>query len=264
MSNKGQKAVLKMDILYEDDDCAVINKLPGYMVHPDGRGGGPFVTEWVVKNFPEAAKVGEPIRAQDGTTIDRPGIVHRLDRETSGALIIAKTSEAHARLKKQFQDRTIEKKYVAFVWGRMEEEFGTIDRPIGRSGSDFRKWSAQRGARGDMREAETYWTRLAFKEIGTGPESQAFSLIQAEPKTGRTHQIRVHFAAIQHPVVCDRLYAPKRPLALGFERTALHSQSIEFETKEGKRVIVVAPLPADFVKACKELEIDIKKIKALK
>jgi 23S rRNA pseudouridine1911/1915/1917 synthase len=178
-----------------------------------------------------------------------------LDRETTGALIVAKTQDAHAHLKAQFQDRTLTKKYLAFVWGEMKEEFGTITRPIGRSSADFRKWSAQRGARGEMKDAETYWTKLFSTKTEAGHK---FSLIEAEPKTGRTHQIRVHFVAIQHPIIGDRLYAPKKELALGFDRVALHSRSIEFESLNGKKVKVVAPLPEDFIVACKELGVTYK------
>jgi 23S rRNA pseudouridine1911/1915/1917 synthase len=247
MSNKDTQNIT---IIYEDDNCLVINKPANTMVHPDGRSGGPYLTDWIVSTYPKIAGIGEPVRDPEGNPIDRPGIVHRLDRETSGALIIAKTQEAHAHLKAQFQDRTITKKYLAFVWGEMKEEFGTITKPIGRSVNDFRKWSAQRGARGEVREAETYWTRLFSTKTDGG---QKFSLIEAEPKTGRTHQIRVHFVAIQHPIVGDRTYAPKRDLALGFDRVALHSRSVEFATMEGKTIKVVAPLPEDFVVACKEL-----------
>ncbi len=259
MSNK---SLPNITVLYEDADCAVINKPSGLMVHPDGRAEGPFLTDWVVEKYPQAAAVGEPARGQDGSDLNRAGIVHRLDRETSGALIIAKTAEAHAALKAQFQDRTVDKKYLAFVWGDMEEEFGTIDRPIGRSGSDFRKWSAQRGARGDLRDAETYWTMMGKGRAkdSDGMES-TFTLLHAEPKTGRTHQIRVHFTAIQHPVVGDSLYAPKRAAALGFTRTALHSYSVEFDNLQGKRVKVIAPLPEDFLNACNEVGIDPSKLK---
>lgn len=262
MSNKP----LEINILYEDAHCVVVDKPAGLMVHPDGRATGPFLTDWVMAQYPETVGVGEHTRTPDGQPVLRPGIVHRLDRETSGALIIAKTPEAHAHLKAQFQDRTVSKKYLAFVWGEMAEEFGTITRSIGRSGSDFRKWSAQRGARGDLRDAETYWTRLATKavegEIWSGEtgavKAEKFSLVEVEPKTGRTHQIRVHFTAENHPVVGDMLYAPKKPSALGFGRTALHARSVEFETMEGKRVKVVAQLPEDFEKACGILEAKVK------
>jgi len=246
-----------IEILYEDEDIVAVNKPAGLMVHPDGRATGPFLTDWVIKKYPKTLNVGEPTRTPDGKDILRPGIVHRLDRETSGVLLIAKTAKGHAHLKAQFKDRTMRKKYAAFVWGEMEEEFGTISRPIGRSGSDFRKWSAQRGARGDMRDAETYWTKLGSASQGEGKDIVRFSLIEAEPKTGRTHQIRVHFVAIQHPIVGDSLYAPKRPPALGFTRAALHAKSIEFLDMKGKRMKVEAPLPEDFVAAAKTLNIKI-------
>jgi 23S rRNA pseudouridine1911/1915/1917 synthase len=257
---------MEIKILYEDKNCLVIDKPAGIMVHSDGRDKGPFITDWVVEHYPETASVGDPMTDQQGQPINRAGVVHRLDRETSGALIIAKTQEAHASLKKQFQDRTISKRYLAIVWGEMQEEFGTISRPIGRSGSDFRKYSAQRGARGDMREAETYWTKKGVGAISipvqfldskeSSPKEEKFSLIEVEPKTGRTHQIRVHMNAVNRPVVGDSLYAPKRPMVLGFERLALHSRSVEFTNLEGKKIKVVSPLPEDFVNGLKALGIE--------
>jgi len=256
---------MDIKILYEDENCLVIDKPAGMMVHSDGRDKGPFITDWVVKHYPKTANVGDPMTDQQGKPINRAGIVHRLDRETSGALIIAKTQEAHASLKKQFQDRTISKRYLAIVWGDMDEDFGTINRPIGRSANDFRKYSAQRGARGDMREAETYWTKkgkgVAFvpdyssKDLTKQIEAK-FSLVEVEPKTGRTHQIRVHMNAVNHPVVGDILYAPKRPLVLGFDRLALHSRSIEFSDLKGKMVKVLSPLPDDFIGGLKALGIE--------
>jgi 23S rRNA pseudouridine1911/1915/1917 synthase len=253
MSNKASK----IEILYEDTDCVVVNKPAGLMVHPDGRTEGPFLSDWVLETYPKTKNVGEPAHGVDGSPIARPGIVHRLDRETSGALVIAKTKKGHAHLKDQFKDRTMVKKYLAFAWGEMLEEFGTITRPIGRNNSDFRKWSAQRGARGEMRDAETYWTRIANGVSEIEGRNEKFTLLEVEPKTGRTHQIRVHLLAVHHPVVGDTLYAPKRPMALGFERTALHARSIEFNTLKGKRVKVEAPLPKDFEKAYKVLGVKV-------
>ncbi|MFA6554562.1 MAG: RluA family pseudouridine synthase [Candidatus Paceibacterota bacterium] len=257
MSNK---AIENIKILYEDKDCLVVDKPPGLMVHSDGRAEGPFLTDWIVKHYPETVDVGDPMTDQEGKPVNRAGIVHRLDRETSGVLIIAKNSEGHANLKKQFKDRTISKRYLTFVWGDMKEEFGTINRPIGRCGGDFRKYSAQRGARGEMKTAETYWTKKGNGKWADPKNPDAkeekFSFVEVEPKTGRTHQIRVHFNAVNHPVVADSLYAPKRPTALGFERLALHSRSIEFVTIEGKTVKVSAPLPKDFETALKALGIE--------
>jgi 23S rRNA pseudouridine1911/1915/1917 synthase len=126
----------------------------------------------------------------------------------------------------------------------MKETYGIINRPIGKSPSDFRRFSATRGAKGEMREAETWWTMFAF--------TSGFSLIEAEPKTGRTHQIRVHFKAINHPIVSDPLYGAGKPQALGFERTALHAASITFTNCKGKEITVKAPLPKDFLDAFRE------------
>lgn len=246
---------LKIDILYEDSDCVVIDKSAGLMVHPDARNEGPFVTDWIVQRYPEAMNVGELQRSPDGEILQRPGIVHRLDKDTSGVLLIAKTPEAHAFFKEQFQGRTVAKKYLAFVWGQMTEQFGTITRPIGRSANNFPQWSAQRGMRGEVREAETYWTMLWTGKAAVDSKEEKFSLIQAEPKTGRTHQIRVHFLAVHHPIVCDTTYAPKKPEALGFNRLALHSWSLEFKTLGGKKIKVEAPLPDDFQSAISALGI---------
>lgn len=234
----------------------VINKPAGLMVHPDGRAEGPFLTDWIIEHYPSTKNVGEGMRGQKGEELDRSGIVHRLDRETSGAMIIAKNQDAHSFLKKQFQDRLVHKKYLVFVWGEVKEEFGTINRPIGRSGRDFRKYSAQRGARGEMKDAETYWTKISNVETMIDGVNQKFTLLEAEPRTGRTHQIRVHFNAVNHPVVSDLLYAPKKPLVLGFDRIALHSVYIKFFTIQGNEVEVKAPLPDDFKNAIKSLGIE--------
>ena len=259
MSNEILKDI---EIIYEDADCVVVDKPSGLMVHPDGRNKGPFLTDWVVERYPGAAEVGEKMKSADGEPLQRPGIVHRLDRETSGAIIIAKTAAGHASLKEQFQDRTVDKEYLAFVWGELREEFGTISRPIGRNKADFRKWSAAgRGKKGELREAETYWTRLWTGQADVADMGmERFTLIRAEPKTGRTHQIRVHFLAVHHPVIGDRLYAPKKPYALGFERTALHSYSLEFKSPAtGESVKVIAPLPEDFERAFDKLGIEHSK-----
>lgn len=250
-------------ILHEDTSCVVVYKPAGLMVHPDGRSSGPFLTDWIMDKYPDIGDVGEPARTVDGDDLSRPGIVHRLDRETSGVLIVAKTKDAHAVLKKQFQDRTVSKKYLAFVWGEMTEDFGTITRSIGRSASNFRKWSAQRGARGELRTAETYWQKIKSQKVKIKIDEQdkdeSFTLVEVEPRTGRTHQIRVHFTAINHPVVGDNLYSPNKPPALGFVRTALHAKSIEFDSPEtGKRTKVEAPLPDDFSNACLLFGIQLK------
>lgn len=236
----------QITILYEDSDVVVINKPSGLIVHPDGKREEESVIDWVIAKYPEAKKVGEPLELASGTLIYRPGIVHRIDKETSGALLIAKNQEAFYALKKQFQERDIAKRYHTFVYGSVKLDRGTIDRPIGRSSGDFRKWSAQRGARGEMRDALTDFTVLTrTKEV---------TFVEARPRTGRTHQIRVHFKAINHPIVSDPLYAPNHKGMLGFERLALHAYALEFTNPKGELISVTAPYPEDFDKAIKAIQ----------
>jgi 23S rRNA pseudouridine1911/1915/1917 synthase len=232
-------------ILYEDSDILAINKPAGLVVHFDGRTKEPNVADWFAEKYPEAKNIGEPIKLSNGEEIIRPGIVHRIDRETSGVLLLAKNQKAFEYLKKGFQDRSFQKTYHAFVYGEIKNDEGIIDRPIARSKKDFRLWSAQRGARGEAREAITEYKVLKRNE--------GFTFVEVNPKTGRTHQIRVHFKAINYPIICDSLYAPKRESALGFERLALHAYSIELALPSGKQVKITAPYPADFENAVKEI-----------
>jgi len=242
---------VKIEILFENEDVVVINKPAGLVVHSDGKTKEKTVCDWILENYPKLENVGEPLVLQDPNLADgrgeieikRPGIVHRLDKETSGVLIIAKTQEVFLHLKQQFKDKKIEKKYRTFVWGEMRDDEGVIDRPIGRSGKDFRQWSAQRGARGKMREAVTEYKVLK--------KNKDFSFLEVNLKTGRTHQIRVHMKAINYPVVGDKLYAPKREYALGFERLALHAFSIEFSLLNRERKRIKVHLPSDFKRALK-------------
>ena len=231
----------KISVLYEDSDVLVINKPAGLIVHRDGKTKEASIADWVSKKYPKLKKVGEPLKLSDGSVIQRPGIVHRLDRETSGALLVAKNQEAFLNLKNQFQKRKVSKVYNAFVYGTMREKRGLIELPIARSRKDFRMWSAERGSRGETRPAETFFKVLK--------ENDHFTFLELHPHTGRTHQIRVHMKALQHPVVCDGLYASTRPQALGFKRLALHALSLDFYSPNKGRVKVEAPLPLDFKKA---------------
>lgn len=231
----------KIKIIHEDGDFLVVDKPAGLVVHPDGRTNEKTLVDWILNNRPEIKGVGEPLTLTNGKIIERPGIVHRIDRETSGVLVIAKNQKAFLHLKNQFKENTVSKKYNAFVYGEMKEEKGIIERPIGRSSKDFRLWSAGRGAKGKIREAQTEY--IVLKKT---PE---WSFLEISPKTGRTHQIRVHLKAINHPIVCDKLYAPKQDCILGFERAALHAGSVAFRGMNGEELYFEAPLPEDFEKA---------------
>jgi 23S rRNA pseudouridine1911/1915/1917 synthase len=228
-------------IIYEDDDIAAVNKPAGLIVHADGRTSEETLVDWILKRYPEMRGVGEPLTLAGGTVIDRPGVVHRLDRSTSGVLVLAKTRQAFEHLKQQFQERTVEKTYNAFVYGALGKREGVVDLPIGRSQSDFRRWSAERDAREPLRAAETRYTVLK-----AGDEA---SFLELSLKTGRTHQVRVHMRALGHPVVCDARYAPNRPCILGFKRLALHARLLSLSLLSQARVTLEAALPKDFESA---------------
>lgn len=234
-----------IDILYENTDVVVVNKPAGLMVHHDGKRDEPTLVDWLLAQYPHIKGVGEPLVLSDDTQIDRPGIVHRLDKDTSGVLVATKTQQAFAHLKRQFQEKEVYKTYKAIVYGAVKKDHDTINRPIGRSAQDFRKWSAQRGARGTLREAITTYTVI---KRGTD-----FSVLEVTPQTGRTHQIRVHLKAINHPVVCDTLYAPKQPCALDLQRQALHAATLSFALPSGERITAEAPLPQDIEHAVAQI-----------
>ncbi len=247
---------MQPEILYEDKDVLAINKPSGLVVHLSSRAKAHYgassdeehtLVDWIMSKYPEIKEVGEPGKTPTGQIIYRPGIVHRLDRETSGVMLVAKNQKSFENLKEQFQKHEIEKTYHAFVNGEIKNEEGVIDRPIGRSSKDFRMWSAQRGARGEMREAVTNYKVISRKKIN----AQGYSFIEVRPKTGRTHQIRVHFKAIHHPLVADSLYAPSTENSLGFKRLALHSYIVTFKDTKDKSHTVTAPYPEDFEKAIK-------------
>ena len=233
-------------ILYEDEYILALDKPSGVMVHGDGRSNEPTLVDWINEHYPELAEVGEPQILQNGEVIKKPGIVHRLDRDTSGVILVAKTKESHAFLKSQFQGRKVEKIYNAVVENYFKEgsKEGKIERSIGRSASDFRRWSAEFGAKGELREAVTEYQVLT--------QNKEFAYLEIKPKTGRTHQIRVHMKAISHPVVCDKLYSAKPcepETCLGFDRLALHALSIKLELPNGTHIKIESTLPSEFEEA---------------
>ena len=246
---------MKIKIIYEDEYILALDKPSGLLVHTDGRSKEKTLVDWINENYPKLKEVGEEQTLQNGEKIQRPGIVHRLDRDTSGIIIVAKTKETYQFLKEQFQDRKVQKIYNAVVWGNFSPDKieGVIEKPIGRSASDFRKWSAEYGAKGELREAVTEYKVLV--------QNKDFSFLEVRPKTGRTHQIRVHLKSISHPVVCDKLYGRNNPpnppyikggiedTNLGFDRLALHALSIKLELPNGTHITIESPLPKEFENA---------------
>lgn len=235
---------LKPRVIYEDGDVLVIDKPAGLIVHSDGRTVEDSITSWITRNYPALEGVGEAWVSPQGETIERPGIVHRLDRTTSGVMIIAKTPSAHAFLKKQFQDRAVSKEYRAFVYGHPKKDSGVIETEIVRIRSIPPRWGVQMGEQRKGRAAVTEWQVL---KRGTDKETrEKVSLLAARPKTGRTHQIRVHLQSIHHPIVCDPLYAKGKVCLLGFTRSALHALTLSLTVPSGEKKTFEAPLPLDF------------------
>ncbi|HEX6299095.1 MAG TPA: RluA family pseudouridine synthase [Acidimicrobiia bacterium] len=214
------------DVLYEDDHLAVVDKPAGVVVHPgSGRTGGTLAAG-LLNRYPELEGVGAG---------DRWGLVHRLDKDTSGAILVGRTREAFEALVDELRGRQIVRTYTALVEGRMGAPTGTIDAPIGRDPVQPTRRALAHGGK----HARTHYEVMRYLE-----ESDV-SLLSVRLETGRTHQIRVHLAAIGHPVVGDRVYGATRK-DLGSPRTFLHASRLEFthpETRE--RVTVEAPLPDD-------------------
>jgi 23S rRNA pseudouridine1911/1915/1917 synthase len=225
---------IALDIIYEDDDIVAINKPIGMTVHPaSGNYGGTLVNA-MAHHFQELSDI-------NGTK--RPGIVHRLDKETSGIILVAKTNHAHARLAKQFEQHTIEKKYVALVEGEVQFDEGVVEAEIGRHHKyhDMRKIVAP----GEGKPSITYYTVIKRSAPQTPLASlKAITAMALFPETGRTHQLRLHMRHIKHPILGDENYGNKG----NFPRLALHAQAIFFEhptTKEHLEISV--PLPAEFL-----------------
>jgi 23S rRNA pseudouridine1911/1915/1917 synthase len=160
-------------------------------------------------------------------------------------MLVAKTKGSYQYLKTQFQNRMVFKNYHAIVWNNFPKmsvgESTIIDKPIGRSASDFRKWSAEFGAKGELRDAITEFNLIA--------QNKEYAYLSIFPKTGRTHQIRVHMKSIGHPVVCDKMYGPKKENNLGLERLALHALSIQLTLPNSLHVKIESSLPPEFMNA---------------
>ncbi len=229
---------MKIKVLYEDSNIVAIDKPSGVAVHPDGKSKEKTISDWMLKNYPKSKGVGEPLGE-----IERHGVVHRLDKDTSGVLLLVKNQKAHEFLKSQFQNHTIRKVYVCIVNGWVKNERGVVNKPIGRSPNDFRKRLSGRGARGEMREAITEYKVL---NRFTDEAGNKFTMLEVRPKTGRTHQIRVHMKYLNHPIVGDALYNHGSINLPGMNRMALHAKSIEFEALSGERVKVESKVPPEF------------------
>jgi 23S rRNA pseudouridine1911/1915/1917 synthase len=226
---------IPLDILYEDEDVIAVNKTAGMTVHAGaGNSRGTLVN----------ALLGRGQALSSGGDALRPGIVHRLDKETSGIILVAKNDAAHAKLGEAFRQRAVNKTYIALIHGRLEDRQGHIDLAIGRDPKRRVRMTARRStALRDAREARTDWRVLSCIDATT--------LVEVQLHTGRTHQIRVHFSALRHPVVGDTLYGAPAQLRVGksalppLGRNFLHAARLGFaQPRTGAWIELRAPLPA--------------------
>lgn len=243
-ADRPEPEAIPLSILYEDDHMAVVDKPAGMVVHPGkGRWSGTLVAA-LQYHFDELSGVGGPAR---------PGVVHRLDRDTTGVIVIAKHDEAHFALGRAFHDRLVEKEYAAIAVGAWDRDADRVDQPIGPHPYHREKMCI----RSDDPRSRSAETLFHVEDRFPG-----FLLIRAEPKTGRTHQIRVHLAHVGCPVLCDRLYGGRAQITAGelsggapggeivLARQALHARRIALpHPATGERLEVSAPLPEDMARA---------------
>lgn len=225
---------MPLDIIYEDDDMLVINKEKGIVVHPgNGNPDGTLANAVMAKCKGSLSGIGGKVR---------PGIVHRIDKDTSGLIIVAKNDTAHINLSKQIQDRKVKKTYIALVRGVIKENEATINMPIGRSSKDRKKMAVTK----DGKEAITHFKVLK--------RYNGFTLLEVKIETGRTHQIRVHLSEIGYPIVGDEVYSNgKNPF--GVKGQMLHAEKLELKhPRTGKDLTFEAPVPKYFANIINQLE----------
>ncbi len=229
-------------VVHDEKDFAVVEKPAGVVTHPSHTHKSGTLVHGLLAHWPELRGVGEdPLR---------PGIVHRLDKETSGLLVVAKTQPMFEWLKKQFQGRTVAKTYIALVAGKLAKKEGEITVPIGRlKARQIAVHSANKGVSGNVSKSRNAST--GFKILGF---YDGFTLVEAYPKTGRMHQIRVHFKHIGHSVAGDKTYASRRVFGvLLLPRHFLHASALSFHLPDGKKVSFFSPLPGDLKKVLRGL-----------
>ena len=240
-----------VSVIYEDKNFVALNKPAGLLTHPLRGRDESALTDWIIKHYPEAMSVGDDPE-------NRPGIVHRLDKDTSGIILIARNNETFDYFKKLFQAHQVKKTYLALVHGRVSPKTGLVNQPIRLKKNSIRR-TLHLGK--NAKPAVTEYRVLKvlnsrpykdYRSYMSGEEPAYFSLLEVTPQTGRTHQIRVHLKSIDHPVVGDKLYsfrslqgAEALAASLGLKRQFLHAESLEFSLPGGRRMKLTADLPED-------------------
>jgi 23S rRNA pseudouridine1911/1915/1917 synthase len=228
-----------MKIIFQNKDLIVVDKPAGLAVHPGVGTKEKTLVDFLLEKFPEIKDVG------DAPEI-RPGIVHRLDKETSGVMVVARNQKTFECIKDFFKNRQIEKKYLALVHGKLKEKEGQVEGEMGRSKKDFRKQALVRGKISVRRERYS----LTFYKVKR--ELEKYSLLEVSPKTGRMHQIRVHLHSIAHPIVGDKKYTFKEYRNIPASRMFLHAISISFIGPDNKKYFFESHPPKEFENFQKE------------
>ncbi len=225
---------IPLDVVYEDDDVIVVNKPSGLVVHPaPGHPDGTLVNALLFHCGASLSGVGGALR---------PGIVHRIDRDTSGLIIAAKNDYAHQFLSAQLADHTLARTYECIVVGNLREDSGTVDAPIARDSRDRKRMAVVPGGR----RAVTHWTVLA--------RYPGYTHVQCRLETGRTHQIRVHMAYLGHPILGDTVYGAKKPVP-GLTGQCLHAVGLQFIHPRTKEIVSLScPLPGEFTAALRKID----------
>jgi 23S rRNA pseudouridine1911/1915/1917 synthase len=235
---------IPLSVVYEDPDCVVIDKPPGLVVHPATSHQQDTLVNALLARYPELAQMADPSTEMGR----RPGIVHRLDKDTSGLIVVARSPAARKMLQRQFRERSVEKVYLALLYGRLSSTAGSIYAPMGRDPRNRQRMAVV----AEGRTAETSYVVRAF--LMQRNRSDLYTLIEARLITGRTHQIRVHLAYVGHPVVGDAVYGRrKQPLAC--PRQFLHACSLSFaRPSDGRRICLESSLPEDLAAVLSQLE----------
>ena len=222
------------NILYQDENVLVVNKPSGMVIHPYDFSTEETLLDFIAVYAPDILTLSNCITLQDSRVINLGGIVHKLDRDTSGVMVIAKNRETFESLREQFKNHTTEKVYKALVDGTVEKDTYRIDAPLGRNKKDYKQVAYPTHPRGELRDALTELFVLKRNEDRT--------LVELRPKTGRTHQLRAHMAYIGHPIVGDKAYGSN----IVSDRIMLHAQSLKFVLNE-KEYFFEADIPEGFI-----------------
>lgn len=245
---KPQPKNIALHTLYNNHGLLIIDKPAGLVVHPGAGFKGDSLAQALLYHFKDIHLVGEE---------GRSGIVHRLDKDTSGVILIALTPEMYEHLKDSFAERKVRKEYIALVKGKIEQKHGLIDSPLGKSQKDFRKYTANTADMVREKPSLTeYWVMDYFTSEN---ESSAggvdfYTQIRVKLHTGRTHQIRVHLSSIGFPLVGDELYGGKKVMKLGLQRQFLHAQKIEVQLPDGQWIEAESEIPNDLQDILKNLK----------